>query len=82
MIRDDVKRWLKDDVTVEFFKYIHRSIQDGDAHVHAALANDAPNEAVKFNAGLVQLQEVLLFPDFILDDIKEKKDGEKTEDTK
>ncbi len=66
-VEQDIKDWMSDPVTVEFFKYVDQLITDSDTQIHKALWDNQPDEAVKFNAGLAQLEEVENIPGFMLD---------------
>ena len=72
MNREDVKAWMAESVTVEFMKRVHWLREDCDEQVHGSLHVGNTEEAKAFEAGRVQLAEVLLIPDLMLEEIKEK----------
>lgn len=70
LIKGEVRRWLVDDVTADFFGRIKDEIQSMDASVHETLLKGNMEAAAVMNARLQQLKEVLIIPDIMFEESK------------
>jgi hypothetical protein len=69
----DFRDWLGFPETILFMEYIRLLRDDNDKGVHAALGKNEKEEAAFFNAGMIQLTEIMdVLPNTIIDDLKEK----------
>jgi hypothetical protein len=74
LTKQDIKDWLGEEVTKEFFRYIRILTDDSDKNVHRALENLQYEQAAYFHAGLAQLKEIQDTPDRMIFDIEEEGD--------
>lgn len=73
----DFKDWLNQPETVLFMEYITILRNDNNNFVHTALSKNEKEEAALFNAGMVQLDEVLKeVSKTIISDLKEQEGEE------
>jgi len=72
---EDVRHWLNDDVTKEYFKWVKSHRDDANSMVHGALEQYELNEAALHNAGMSAFSEVLEIPSRMIED----KGGEEDE---
>lgn len=74
---DEIRDWLRHPVTKEFMLRIKDSVNEEDAEVHGYLKQstinqDAFYQAALANAGKTRLEEVLLIPEYMIDELKEE----------
>lgn len=70
----DIRDWLRDPVTIDFMKRVDFLKNDCDNGVHVSIEKNEMDEARAFNAGMKQLEEVLLIPELIIDEEKEEEE--------
>ena len=69
---EEIIAWKKHPVTILFFANITEGIQDTDEVIHQCIAKNNLEEARVQNAYMEQMKEVLLIPEMIIAEIKEK----------
>jgi len=70
LIKGEVRRWLADDVTADFFDRIKDEIMSMDASVHETLLKGNMDGAAVMNARLQQLKEVTMLTEIMLEEAK------------
>ena len=70
LIKGEVRRWLADDVTADFFDRIKDEIASMDASVHETLLKGNMEMAAVMNARLQQLKEVTMLTEIMLEEAK------------
>lgn len=81
---DAIRDWLKNSVTKEFFKRINSNMNSCDMEIHTHLSPGTVGDNMSFdihlrqasleNAAMFELKEVLLIPEQMIEEIKEKKE--------
>ena len=69
---EDLDDWEHLEITRLFFEYVKVLLEDADNHVHSCLEENKKEEAALFNAGMVQIKEIMDIPERMKDDIKEE----------
>ena len=67
---EDIRDWKESEVTIEFFKLVHELLEDSDRQVHKYLEQGDLNQSAYYNAGMVQLEEVLDIPEIMKHNLK------------
>ena len=70
LIKGEVRRWLADDVSVNFFGRIKDEITSMDETVHELLLKGDKDGAAVMNARLQQLKEVTMLTEIMLEEAK------------
>ena len=70
LIKGEVRRWLADDVTADFFDRIKDEITSMDASVHETLLKGNMEMAAVMNARLQQLKEVTMLTEIMLEEAR------------
>ena len=70
LIKGEVRRWLADDVTADFFDRIKDEITSMDASVHDKLLSGHNDYAAVMNARLQQLKEVTMLTEIMLEEAR------------
>lgn len=69
---NDVRAWLDDPITQEFFGLVKLQMDDADKCTHKCLEENQLQEAALHNAGMAKLKDVLELPELLIQNIKEQ----------